>query len=395
MKTKIIPVLLLSLLAASCVSDYNASLPASDMELIYIDGTIIANTTSTFYITKGFPLNDNPFSSYIEDIYVYNATLTLIGDDGYQSQPAIYQAGGAYLLPVGDLDDNVAYGIRIECDGEVYQSELAPPLRTPPIDSVSWRQNEVFGPVSFHISTHDDTDKAHFFAWNYTEDWEIYALYPTTIFYDPEVDTCYIDESHPYLYCWKSDISSQFLAGSTESLRESRIINRKIFEYPSGDDRFSVVYSVMVYQRATSKAAYEYNQSVDRLNTEMGGLFTPQPSELTGNITCTTDPSKRVMGYVEAVQNVTSYRLFLRSGQLRRIPLFGYSNCDTRDGETGGLPIPAEYGIFYRAGYRPAEVEYDIHGNFHPSIWALQTCTDCRARGGNKNKPSFWPNEHQ
>ena len=43
----------------------------------------------------------------------------------------------------------------------------------------------------------------------------------------------------------------------------------------------------------------------------------------------------------------------------------------------------------YLAGYRP------VGTGTHIDNWTLQRCTECEYNGGNKNKPSFWPNDHQ
>ena len=53
---------------------------------------------------------------------------------------------------------------------------------------------------------------------------------------------------------------------------------------PVNEDRFTVLYSIQVQQRALSKEGYEYYLNVQQQNEEMGGIFTPQPSEIQGNI---------------------------------------------------------------------------------------------------------------
>jgi hypothetical protein len=392
MKLKTISAFLL-LLLTGCVSEFRPVLSTGDQHILFVDGSIVANTESTFQISESFALQSDtvPEASFVD-----RAAVHIMGSDGYKSSAAISQGKGVYQIAVGTLEKDVSYGIQIDYDGDIYQSELAKPLETPPIDSISWAQPEAAGAVTFRVSTHDNTKNARFFMWNYTENWEIRAVYPTSIFFDPGPDTLYVDFSLPYYYCWKSNDSGRFLVGSTESFAENRLVNHHLYAHEAGDDRFSMLYSVTVRQRAMSQGAYEYYQNVKKQNEEMGGLFTPQPSELTGNMVCTTDPAKRVMGYVEAVNNVRSERIFVDPTQLKR-PII-YSDCDPLFKENGKLPTPENYAYYYKKGYRPAIIDmelYDLHPEaVVPTEWALGVCTDCRENGGSKEKPDFWPNSH-
>ena len=69
-------------------------------------------------------------------------------------------------------------------------------------------------------------------------------------------------------------------------------------------------YSGLVHQRAISKAEYEYELARRQAGSEMGGLFTPQPSALPSNIHCLTS-KKHVIGFVGCSDNISEYRFFL------------------------------------------------------------------------------------
>ena len=394
MNSKIISGILIVVLVIGCVSEYNVMLPSSDREVLVVDGSIIEDTDVLFYISKSFPLNEDII---LNDIFVNDAQLNIIGSDGYISPSAINQGRGAYQIAVGKLNDDVEYGLQIEYEGDTYRSALSKPLYTPEIDSISWIQPDSAGIVSFRVSTHDDAGAARFFSWSYTEDWEINTVYYTSIFFRPASETFYEDFSFPYFYCWRKNESSKLLLGSTESLRENRIINKLLYQRGLENDHFSLLYSVTVNQKVISKAAYEYYQNIIKLNEGMGGLFTPQPSELTGNITCITDPSKKVMGYVETAKNTTQKRIFVYPAQLTHpfIP----SNCNSITNDSVRTFLQKNdltYVYFYQRGYRPAGgADRTFYPQIVPIEWAPSTCTDCTARGGTKNKPDFWPNDHQ
>jgi hypothetical protein len=297
----------------------------------------------------------------------------------------------AYQVYVEALDNNVKYHIKIEYDGNSYESTPSKPLTTPEIDNVSCilpEHNE--GDVIVRISTHDNTEGAKFFMWNYVEDWIITARYSTTIFYRRTPPNLGFDikEHAPFYYCERNVASNKPLIVSTESLAENRIIDKELYRHNFIDDRFTAHYSVIVYQKAISKEAYEYYQNVLKLNEEMGGLFTPQPSEIKGNITCTTDLSKKVIGYIEVVKNTTHKRIFVdieKAGITR--PQVANHLCEL---------VPHEEVIdkykpydYYDLGYRPAGGPNAARTG--PTHWTHRTCTDCRERDGTKPKTDFWP----
>jgi len=388
----------LALTLTGCISEFDAKLPLNESHILVVSGTVIENTDVTFHLSKGFPLDSVKTPKGSRDI---DAKLTIIGSNGYQSQQAINMGNGEYLISAGALNDDVEYGIEIEYDGNIYRSTLSKPLRTPEIDSISFVQPEENGDIIFYISTHDDAEETKYFLWNYTEDWEFTAIYETTVFFDPEKEDYYIDRSAPFYHCWRNkvDAAGKYLIGSTEFLGENRIINRELYKASSGDERFSVLYCVTVYQKAISKEAYEYYQNRIKLNQEMGGLFTPQPSEVQGNISCITDPAKRVMGYVEVIKNTTQERLFICNGQITRQP--AERSCGSRDVETKDLDkfyvMEGTYAYtslaaLYNAGMRPSGyLLLSEKGNYYPSGgWRHKSCSDCTAAGGTKNKPEFW-----
>jgi hypothetical protein len=368
------------------------------VRVLFVAGSIIENTDAIFHITQSFPLN---VVGVPDEAFVNDAILRIIDSNGNESEQARSLGRGRYLIRIGELDANVAYGIRIEHNGEIYESSLLRPLITPEIDSISWRQNDN-GTISFHVSTHDDAGDVRFFMWNYVEDWEIRAVAPTMVFYnpawynnaDPRIEEFYTDWSFPFENCWVNHVSDRFLMGSTEALSENRLIKHQIYEHDITDARFSRLYSVLVTQRAISQAAYEYFQNLRKQNEEMGGLFTPQPTEILGNIRSTTNSARRVLGYVEAVKNISQKRIFVDRRELDDPPTV-HSNCSfifDVDGNPRFPRTPAHRAQVYRQGFRPSRIDIE----FYPFLivvteWALKECTDCREVGGTLNRPDFWP----
>jgi len=379
------------LFTTGCISEFNTKLPWNNEEILVVEGEIIANSYVRFFISKSIPL-DQPVVP--QEPFEIDAKLTLISSKGYESFPAYYLGKGIFQLSVGKLEDDVEYGIKIEYNGNTYQSSLSKPIHTPEIDSISWIQPEKYGDVFFRISTHDNSTKeAGFYSWKYSEIWEISAYYYTTVFFDPVKFSYYTIDPAPYFYCWKYSESNKFLVGSTESLKENRIINKQLFQCKSNDDnRFFWLYHLTVNQRAISRSAYDFYLNKIKLNEKMGGLFTPQPSEMLGNIICTTDPSKKAMGYIDISKNTTQKSIWVYSSEITQMK---NRSCETisHDSVTDGKPYSIQGPLlFYNDGFRPANA-IDPDTNL-PTEWSIAQCTSCIAAGGTKNKPYFWPNNH-
>ena len=421
MKLKVLSILSApSLLVIGCISEFEARLSVHDTQILVVDGTIMENTDVVFHLSEVFPMDATDVS---EEIFNIEAELTIIGSNGYQSLPArkgkdtITIKGKekiipAYRISAGALDDNVEYGIQIKYSGDTYRSTLSKPLRTPEIDSISWVQPEKEGPISFRISTHDDeSEGAMFLLWTYTEDWEVIAYHMANIFLDlvgnanPSGHPGYwCPGDSPYFYCWKKDRSRKILIGSTENLTENRLIDHQFNEHDCADERFSILYCITISQQAISKEAYEYYQQKMKFTEEMGGLFTPQPHEVKGNITCMTDPSKKVFGYVETIKNRPQQRIFVdtQKDKITRPPfLWIRSECELISHGDISKYVPDYskniFREFYNKGYRPV---YKSPVACAPESWAVHSCTDCRenTRDGikaTKNKPDFWPNDHE
>ncbi len=385
-KLQILLYTLLVWTASACVSEFNAQLPTSDVDLLVVEGNIVSDSVINFYFSKSFSLNEGTPPAGYDNIQV---KLRIVGSDGFKSEYATYRNNGVHSLAIGKLNTDVAYGIEFEYNGDTYLSELSQPLHTPVIDSISWVQPEYRGDVSLRVSTHNEDPKASYFMWNYTEDWEITSFHGAYAFFDEKFNI-YLDYSLPIFYCWRKNSSKDILVGSTEKLTENRIINHNLYKKTPNDDRFSVLYSVVVTQQAISKAGYEYYLDKAKGNVGMGGLFTPQPSKIEGNINCITDPDKKVIGHIEVAQNATSYRIFISAAQ---ISSFYRESCEEIDKDSINtlLGQGLTYQDIYNMGLRPWI--YSERDGVLESM-ASRTCLDCTARG-TKNKPDFWPNNHQ
>lgn len=372
----------------SCVSDFHAKIDSSDQDVFIIEGDIVENSDALFYLSKSFSLDEEAPPEGYNDIY---ATLIVIGDNGYQSEPAQSLGNGIYKLAIGKLEEKVSYGIEVQYNGNTYQSDLTPALYTPEIDSISFAQTDEAGNVSIRVSTQSEGSTTTYYHWEYVEDWEYAAFYKGTYFCDLSTGNFYDDYSFPHYYCWRNRNGKEILVGSTESFLENKIVNNEICNYGWEDERFTVLYHIKIKQKAITKGAYEYYQNKAKLSEEMGGLFTPQPSELSGNISCTSNPSKKVIGFVNVIKNIEEQKMFIQPDQISKLPVT--YKCHYMSVEEANKIMSEEMISVYdfmRQGNHPmGSVDMGI------TFWTLRRCVICEELGGTKNKPDFWPNDHK
>lgn len=75
-----------------------------------------------------------------------------------------------------------------------------------------------------------------------------------------------------------------------------------------------------VHQSSLTEEAYDYWRKIGILASQVGSIFDTPPAEITGNITSRTDPSEKVLGYFQAV-NQSYKRLLIHPNDLPFLPL--------------------------------------------------------------------------
>lgn len=180
---------------------------------------------------------------------------------------------------------------------------------------------------------------------------------------------------------------------STAELAENRIENYPIHTFACTDPRIQDLYCISIQQKALNKQTYLYYKNKQKLLEEMGTIFSPMPSELKGNIVCLDDPDESVIGFID-VAEVELKRLFIDNNLegIYNDEEYNYCNLYTYEELTRGIsPRPTRYDIFNQ-GYRYVILPEDTYAQ--NELWTHRECVDCTVTG-TKEKPDFWPNDHQ
>jgi hypothetical protein len=346
----------------------------------------VANPPS-YLVVEGF-INNGSDSSYYTLSHTYKlsdststtpetgAVVTVEGGDN-----SAYKLGevgnGRYGANLPALNPTMTYRLHIITTADKqYASDYVPLVPDPPIDSITLIRNYE-GDALICANTHDPTNTARYFRWDYSETWEFDADYiarylvlnNTLQEYGP--DTMYT--------CWRSDNSSQIVLANTASLAQNIVSQAPLVNIPLNAQQLSIEYSILAHQYAITEAAFSW-WSIMQNNTEnIGSIFGVQPSSNQGNIHCLTDTSEEVIGYVSA-GTIRTQRQFFFNAQVA--PWIFIYPCEELNTSQDSVLY------YYSTGLWPVD-NYNAGGNVTRFHIAARSCVDCTTHGTNI-KPPFW-----
>jgi len=355
--------------------------------ILVVEGMIMETGTS-IKLSRTVSIMNTSSDSIPADLRnVYDALVQIIDDDNNIiaiADPHIINERSVYV--VSD-EIKFAYGSKYALDiivGEKhYKSAFVSPVKTPEIDEIIWKQNPD-GSMDIMVSTHDPNNEIEYYRWEFEEDWEIRSILLGQlryVFSTNEVIAQSQFTSNNRYYCWASNKSKSFILGTSERLTGTTIKNKVIQSFQTNNTRFSYLYSILIRQYGLDKESYTYFENLQKNIDQSGSLFSPLFNEIRGNIVCISHPEETVIGYITA-SNENTKRLFIN---MEKIWGEGKDDCE----------FTRRYGInelqnMYAAGYN---IMYLANPGSY--LCAPVRCLDCTLRGGTKNKPDFWPNDHQ
>ena len=160
---------------------------------------------------------------------------------------------------------------------------------------------------------------------------------------------------------------------------------------PAGSEELRIRFSILVKQYALTQEAYQYWEALKKNTEDIGTLFDPLPSQLTGNVHSLANPEEPVIGYIGA-SAVQEKRIFVGKEELPEDwrPFHPACPIDSL------LPVPPQtmqdiVRRFSGGNYMPVSEIYAPMGPPSPIgyMGASIQCVDCRVYGTNI-KPAFW-----
>jgi hypothetical protein len=374
------PLLGIGLLLAmlnGCVDRYLPEVISAPARYLVVDGFVNLNGVTIIRLSRTQALAATTVAPAESQ-----ATVSILDESGI-TYPLTEQEPGRYTSANLNLRPEGHYQLRLRtAAGRDYASDLVAARQTPAIDSVTWA---LTGPnVQIYVNTHDASNNARYYRWDFTETWEFRSAYQSNLEY---VNNKIQPRAEDVYTCWRTENSTAIKLSNTMRLSQDVVAKFPLHAVAANAGRLSRRYSILVRQHAQTAEEYAYWEQLQKNTESLGTLFDPLPSQLTGNVHCLSDAAEPVLGYVGAASS-TEQRIFISQNELPPTRfLTGYESCGTLD--TVLLAnVPTYFG---------SQVQLPVYPIYLPRSSTLlgyaagtAECIDCRRRGTNQ-KPSFWP----
>jgi hypothetical protein len=362
----------------ACIEPYEPPVNDADVRFLVVDAYINAsNGTATAQLTRTLPV------ASAEATPVETNALVSIEEKNGAKYQLTENASGFYQGMVSNLDFNKEYRILIQTsDDKQYMSDFIFLQETPPIDSITYLF--VLDGMQLAVNTHDASGHARFFRWRFTETYEYRSRFSSNQMFTPSGTIDYRPSSLQIHTCWKTAPSTTILVGSTERLTESVVSDFPVTFIPKASIKLSRTYSILVEQQTLTREGYNYWSNLQKSTEQLGGLFDPLPSEVSGNIHCTTNPSEKVIGFFSGGM-IHDKRIFIKQGELpESMGFYDYrsTNCYSDTILVDQLPNILPNTLLIDAIYQNrALIGYTS---------SAPACIDCQYMGGVTYPPDFW-----
>jgi len=365
--------IIIFIFTAGCKQEYIPPVDESQQSLLVVEGNLNPGPDSTIIrLTRTQPLN-NASGIRIES----NAQLSVEGKDN-SIRFLTGRGNGYYVSPNLNLIINNEYRLRIKtANGKEYLSDYVKVKVAPAIDSIGWHRNN--DGVSIYVNTHDPTNDARYYRWEYAETWEIHSVFGPNVIYDNGVIRYRIFPQENVSICWKNSLSSSILITNTTRLEQDIVNEQSLVFIPLGDEKLSVRYSIFVKQYALDATSYAFYELLKKNTEDIGSFFGPQPSEIKGNLHCVNEPDEFVVGYVTA-STVSTKRIFITGAEVQWPFL---TDCEEIRVTNRNDLIQSAIG----SGLMPA---FYLGNPPNEYVFSTPECVDCTKRGGSTVKPFYW-----
>jgi hypothetical protein len=364
---------------AGCKEKYIPKITETATNFLVVDGTINSGNGPTFIrISRTTKMIDT-----IRFNAETGATVSVQGDDN-TNFPLADKGAGIYSADQLTLNSSRQYRVHIKTkNGKEYASDYVDAKVTPAIDSINWLRTA--DGVQIYVNSHDAQNKTRYYRWEFEETWEQRSR--VTVNYEYIASTNKVVEIIPnavnIFNCWKTLPSTNLLLGTSAALANDVIYQHPIFQIPNSSEKLDIRYSILIKQYALTKQAYDFYSLMKKNTEQLGDIFGPLPTEITGNVRSLSDANEKVIGFVGA-STIAEKRIFINNVQ---VPGWNYHlNCETYTVENK----PDSLLEYFKFLYRPYDAVKTPTNEIVAYLGITPQCADCRLRGGVNVKPSFW-----
>ncbi|MBS1604364.1 MAG: DUF4249 domain-containing protein, partial [Bacteroidetes bacterium] len=226
---RIFLITLLLFAGISCKQGYLPPVLQGNPGYLVVEGIIntAAGSTTTFQLSRTQGLGDS-VGAYTPE---KNAQVSILDNTG-ASWPLRESASGTYTSDPLSLSAAGKYRVKIVTgNGTQYLSDTVSVHGTPPIDSLTWNQDDSLGDVHIRANTHDPAGNSRYYRWFFSETWEYHSnFYSELVLINGRIE--YSDTNTSTYTCWRGDNSTDILLASTTSLSQDRVSQAQIAVIP-------------------------------------------------------------------------------------------------------------------------------------------------------------------
>jgi len=283
------------------------------------------------------------------------------------------------------LDQGMTYQLEITLpNGQQYLSDPMTPIVTPEIEELGYLRDEAG--VEIFVSTKGN-EEAQYFLWDYEEDWIFRPGVRSQFFFNPSTkDVEFRKADQKIDLCWKSNLFPKIILQNASRFQDNTILQRELVRIPLESEKLMQRYSIKVRQRAINQETYDFWEILRKNSDDIGGIFSPLPSLIRGNMKSVDPKGNNVIGMV-SIGKSTSKRIYINLEDVAPWPYFieEYEFCRL-DQDT---VLIANYEREFASGSRLPVIPVVVVTTTIGFRAATRQCTDCTLRGTNI-KPDFW-----
>ena len=313
------------------------------------------------------------------------ALVSLIGDSG-QLFKLTELKDGKYIFQQ-DIPENQSYRLEILLrNGEKYFSDPITPIITPEILDAGFIRDEEGVEVFLNTQGNEVADD---FLWTYEETWIFRPVIRTPYIYRNDTKVVELRKEEEKIdLCYKSEMNPDLLLETSSRFEDQVVFRQTITEIPQGVERIMERYSILISQKAIDQQAVEFWETLKRNTDDIGSIFSPLPSVISGNLHLEGDDEQPVVGYV-SLGVIKQTRIYIN---LQDVLPWSFNNPEFDDCYTSIEPIyigtPQYFFDFGTGAILPAValMEQTTVVAYYSST---RRCSDCTLYATRK-KPDFW-----
>lgn len=376
------------LMLFSCREPYDPQILSENLGVLVVEGYLdTEGNPSELKISRTVPLSSDTVANPESGAQVFLNSEAGVSWRLPEVSPGIY-------LFEADIPETEVYRLEIElANGDRYESNELLPILTPEILEAGFVRDENGVEVFVNTQGNEQVDD---FLWTFQETWIFRPYTQVGFIFDTLTNAVRNRKQEEQIYnCFRSEPNPGILLETSSRFQDQVVFRKTITEIPEGNERLQARYSILISQMAIPSDAVNFWETLKRNTEDIGSIFSPLPSLISGNMV-SLDKDSPVVGQVN-LGVVRRMRIYIDREEIAPWPyaeelLFG---C-------GVLPNPILLNTFDFLSYFQKGTFLPVSpfmGDGIPTGTAIlgyyateARCGDCTLYADIK-KPDFWDDD--